>query len=74
MIKIRLTKQGKKNDHFFRVVAIEDKRKVTGKPLDIIGYWYPRKDSIEIDKDKLEAWIKNGALLSKKVKTLIQKA
>jgi len=73
MIKIRLSRLGKRNDPFYRVVAIEHTRKRGGKPLEILGYWHPAKNKKTIDVKKIEAWVKKGAKISKGVNDLIKK-
>lgn len=73
MIKIRLVKIGKRNNHFFRVVAIEEKRKTIGKPLDVLGYWHPKKDELVLSKDKLNDWVARGAQVSPTAKKLFEK-
>ena len=71
MIKIRLTRGGTKNKPFYRIVAIEESRKREGKPLDILGYWHPAKDTKKIDKKKLKFWIERGAKVTKAVEKLL---
>lgn len=71
MVKIRLSKKGAKGNVFYRIVAISESTKVTGKALDTIGYWHPSKNSKKIDKQKLEEWIKKGAQVSQAVSKLI---
>lgn len=81
MIKIRLSRTGAKNKPFFRIVAIDTKRKREGKPLDVLGYWQPEKGDTrgkragegkkEVDKEKLKIWIAKGARLTASVKKLL---
>jgi small subunit ribosomal protein S16 len=71
MIKIRLARGGTKNKPFYRIVAIEESRKREGKPLDILGYWHPAKDTKKIDKKKLKFWIERGAKVTKAVEKLL---
>jgi len=73
MVIIRLAREGKKNDPFYRIVAIESKRKREGKALDILGTWFPRKKELEINRKKLESWVGNGAQISAVVSKLIAK-
>ncbi len=74
MIKIRLARGGKKNQPFYRIVAIEHSRKRGGKPLDILGYWHPAKEKVSIDKDKLKNWIEKGAKTTKAIDALMEKS
>jgi len=72
MIKIRLSRQGKRNYPFYRIVAIDTKKKQRGKFLDILGYWIPNKKKLEINKKKLDTLLSNGAVLNLSVKNLIK--
>lgn len=71
MVKIRLAKYGKKNDPFFRVVAIEHTNKNAGKALEVLGRWNPRLNEKTIDKKGIEAWVKKGAIVSDAVTKLM---
>lgn len=71
MVKIRLTKLGKKNDHFYRIVAIEKSRKNMGKALEILGYWYPKSNEKKVNKAAIEAWVAKGAQVSPTVTKLM---
>ena len=73
MIKIRLARHGKRNAPFYRIVAIEHRRKREGKPQDIIGFFNPSKKELRIDKKKLKSWLEKGAKMSKTVEKLINK-
>jgi len=72
MVTIRLSRQGKKNDPFYRIVATEKQRKLSGEALDIIGYYHPRENVKKIDTKKLDEWIKKGAQVTPAVKKLLE--
>ena len=72
MVKIRLARGGVKNNPFYRIVAIDTKRKRGGKPLDIIGFWHPAKGVKEIDTKKINDWVKKGAQISQAVSQLLE--
>lgn len=72
MIKIRLSRQGSTNNAFYRIVAVDEKIKGTGKALDILGYWHPSKNVKTIDKDKVTKWVKVGAQKSEAVEKLLK--
>ena len=73
MVKIRLTRTGRKNFPSFRIVAIEQTKKRDGKYIEILGYFNPSKNPTEltVDKDKITDWVKKGAQVSDTVKQLI---
>ena len=73
MIKIRLSRQGKTNAPFYKIVAIESHRKRDGKYLESVGFYKPEKEEVEIDREKLNKWVENGAQISDAVKKLLDK-
>jgi ribosomal protein S16 len=74
MLKVRLSKQGYKKNPFFRIVTIDEKRKNRGASIDILGYWHKLRDDVKLDVEKLNYWIDKGAIVSKTVKGLAEKA
>ncbi len=72
MLTIRLTRKGKKNQPFFRVVVI-DKRRSTkgGRPSEILGFVDPLTKKKSFKKDRILYWIKNGAQTSATVHNLL---
>ncbi len=72
MLTIRLTRKGKKNQPFFRVVVI-DKRKSAkgGRPSEILGYVDPLTKRKSLEKDRILHWIKMGAQPSATVHNLL---
>jgi len=70
-VSIKLARFGSRNAPFYRVVAQTTRSKVNGRSLDVIGWWDPKHDKKEVDKKKLEEWVKKGAILTSAVKILI---
>jgi len=62
MLTIRLTRKGKKNQPFFRVVLI-DKRRSTkgGRAVEDLGYVDPLKKRKNFKKERVLYWISKGA-------------
>jgi len=72
MVKIRLTRLGKRNDPFYRVIAIDSNKKREGEALEVLGYWNPREKNVKIDKKAIESWVKKGAQVSPGVQKLLK--
>ncbi|MDD3661809.1 MAG: 30S ribosomal protein S16 [Candidatus Dojkabacteria bacterium] len=72
MVKIRLTRTGRKHQAHYRIVAVEARSKRDGKYIDQIGYYNPRTKptTVQYDKEKLLQWIANGAVLTDTVHDL----
>ena len=76
-VKIRLQRAGQpaKGRHNYRIVAFSKSDKRDGKHLEIIGHYDPAKNPevFSIDKEKLDKWLKNGAIMSDTIRTLVKK-
>lgn len=72
MVKLRLSRQGSKNNTFYRIVAMEEGRARGGRTLDTLGYWYPMKKSVSIDKKKLAHWVSLGAQTTQALEKIIK--
>lgn len=73
MVIIRLSRFGRKKAPFYRVVALDSTKKTTGKYLEVLGTWNPKKKEIKLEKDKIQAWVAKGASMSATVKKLLEK-
>ncbi len=74
-VKIRLRRMGAKKAPFYRVVVADSRFPRDGRFIEELGYYDPTKEPavINIDKEKAEAWIKNGAQPTDTVKRLLAK-
>lgn len=62
MLTIRLTRKGKKNQPFFRVVVIDKRRSSKGgRAVEDLGYKNPLTKKISINKERALYWISKGA-------------
>lgn len=74
-IKIRLSRLGKKNRPYWRIVAIDSRKNRDSNYLDNLGTYDPIKhEVIRINKDRIQEWIKQGASCSPAVIKLIKKS
>ena len=72
MLTIRLTRKGKKNQPFFRVVVI-DKRSSTrgGRSVEDLGYVDPLKKRRSFNAERIKYWLSKGAQASATVHNLL---
>jgi small subunit ribosomal protein S16 len=73
MLKIRLTRVGKKNSPAFRVVVADRRKAVKREFIEILGHYNPisKPKQIVIDKERSLHWIKLGAQPSDTVNNLM---
>lgn len=75
-VRIRLTRVGATKRPSYRVIAIDSRRPRDGRALEILGFYDPLTDpaTVQIDGDKLNAWIAKGATPSDTVVKLMRQA
>lgn len=70
-VKIRLSRIGKKHVPFFRIVAIDSRKKRDGAFLQDLGTYDALKSSlVRFDEEGVNAWLSKGAVLADSVKRL----
>ena len=76
MVKIRLQRVGAKKAPFYKIVVADSRYPRDGRLIEEIGNYDPMKNPavINLDKEKLDAWIKNGAQPTDSVKSLMKRA
>jgi small subunit ribosomal protein S16 len=72
MLTIRLTRKGKKNQPFFRVVVIDKRRSSKGgRAVEDLGYVDPLKKRKSFKKERILYWISKGAKPSSTIHNLL---
>lgn len=71
MLKIKLLPRGKKHQITYRIVVAECRSKSDGKFIDDLGFYIPQTKSLELNKEKIAQWTKNGAQVTTGVDKLI---
>ena len=74
-VRIRLRRIGKnpKGKPHFRVSVFEMTRNRDGRILEELGFYDPLTGRVELKKERLAFWLKNGAQPSETVKSFIKK-
>ncbi|MFA5926405.1 MAG: 30S ribosomal protein S16 [Parcubacteria group bacterium] len=71
MLKIRLTRRGKKNKAFFRLVVAEHTSPIKGKFLEALGFLNPHTKEKALKEERIKYWIGKGAQCSGSVHNLL---
>ena len=72
-VVIRLAKTGKRGERKFRIVVKEKRSRRDGRAIEVLG-WYEKNVGLvrkKIDRERFAYWIKNGAIASNRVTTLM---
>jgi len=75
LLRIRLSRHGRKKDPHYRVVVAEKHKARDGRFVEIVGYYNPalKPVRLKLDLDRIEHWVKQGAQPSNTVRVLINK-
>ena len=73
-VKIRLIRMGAKKAPFYRVVVADSRYPRDGRFIEQVGTYNPLTEpaTVEMDAEKVKAWIKNGAQPTDTVKRLLK--
>lgn len=75
MLKIRLSRIGKKNQPNFRIVVQEHTSAVKGKFIEALGYYRPAIEGkdLKINSERIKYWLSMGAKPSDSLAVLLKK-
>jgi small subunit ribosomal protein S16 len=75
MLSIRMRRTGSKKRPFYRVVVTEARSPRESSFIEILGIYNPRVKPamVEINKDRVAHWIRQGARPSDSVRTLLKR-
>ncbi len=72
MLTIRLQRVGKRNDPSFRVVVTDSQNAAkSGKFVEVVGNYDPRRDASIINTERVRYWLGTGAQVSDTVHNLL---
>lgn len=74
-VRLRLQRMGKPKRAYYRVVAVEQKSKRNGEPIEILGQYDPvaQENKLKVNMDRINYWLGTGAKPSETVAALIKK-
>ncbi|MCB1132725.1 MAG: 30S ribosomal protein S16 [Verrucomicrobiae bacterium] len=75
-VSIRLTRRGTKDRPYYKIVAVDSRKRRDGRYIEQLGTYDPLKEgqNYELDLEKAEKWLSVGAKPSDTVNSMIRKA
>ncbi|HUV43029.1 MAG TPA: 30S ribosomal protein S16 [Patescibacteria group bacterium] len=75
MVKIRLTRTGKRNAPSYRIVVMDSRTKRNGRVIENLGFYDPKTKptTIKFDRKRVDYWLSQGAQMTEVVKKLLKK-
>lgn len=76
MVSLRLSRQGTKDRPYYKIVAVDSRKRRDGRPIEFLGTYNPMAEGVNyaIDIEKAEKWLGQGAQPTDTVKSIIKKA
>ena len=74
-VAIRLKRLGTKKKPFYRIIVCDSKVARNGKHIEEVGLYnpVPEKHRIEIKRERISYWLKQGAKASETVTSILRK-
>lgn len=75
-VALRLNRQGTKDRPYYKIVAVDSRKRRDGRYIEQVGTYDPLKEGVNftIDLAKAEKWVGVGAQVSETVNSFIRKA
>ncbi len=73
-VALRLMRFGKRKQPYYRIVALDKRKKRDGSYIEKVGLYHPldEKNNIRIIKERFEYWRSKGAQLSEGLERLLK--
>ena len=76
MLMIRLARAGAKKRPFFHITVADSRKPRDGRFIERVGYFNPissgKEIRLQINQERIDYWLTQGAQLSERVQTLIR--
>ena len=73
-VVIRFSRGGRRKAPFYRIIAIDSRKRREGRPLEFLGYYDPMSKETNLNAPAIKKWIGTGAQCSDTVENLLKKA
>ena len=75
-VALRLNRQGTKDRPYYKIVAVDSRKRRDGRYIEQVGTYDPLKEGTNytVDLEKADKWIGVGAQVSETVNSIIRKA
>ena len=78
MLTIRLARAGAKKKPFFHITVADSRMPRDGRFIERVGYFNPisrgKEVRLEVNQERIDYWVSQGAQLSERVLTLIEES
>ena len=77
MVRIRLTRAGRKKKRYWRIAAFDSRTRRDGRAIEYLGSYDPHKEKpeekVQVRRERVEYWLSKGAQPTDTVAQLLRK-
>ena len=77
MVRIRLTRIGRRKKAYWRIGAFDARTRRDGEPIEYLGSYDPHQekdeDKVKLNRERVEYWLSQGAQATETVAQLLRK-
>ncbi|MDI6733312.1 MAG: 30S ribosomal protein S16 [Planctomycetota bacterium] len=74
-VRIRMVRQGRKNEPHYRIVVTDKKKRIDGAYIEKLGVYNSKAEDekkVIIKEDRLKYWLKQGAQMSDSLSSILK--
>lgn len=72
-VSIRLKRIGRKFKPIYRIVAMDSRKRPTGRAIEELGHYNPASKELTMDVERIKYWQSTGAIVSDTVAGLLKR-
>merc|ERR1719235_117818 len=73
-VALRFTRKGRKHEPFYRIIAVDSRKKRDTGPLQFLGWYDPKTKEANLNAPAIKNWLGVGAQPSETVTNLLKRA
>jgi small subunit ribosomal protein S16 len=73
-VSIRFMRMGRTHKPFYRIIAVDSRKKRDTKPLEFLGWYSPMSKESKLNAPSIKSWLRVGAQPSRTLKRLLDRA
>merc|ERR1711924_461499 len=73
-VTLRFMRKGRKHEPFYRVIAVDSRKRRDTEPLEFLGWYNPKTKEANLNAPAIKNWLSVGAQPSKTVTSLLKRA
>merc|ERR1712083_354053 len=74
LVSIRFMRMGRKHQPFYRIIAVDSRKRRDTEPLEFLGWYNPKTKETKLNSPSIKKWLNVGAQPSETLEKLLKRA